>query len=336
MKKAFVLKSLVVIALAIYSTQTYAQRYFENVTWLVLAAEDRLDHPQHAQLQLALFPIGKNETKEVATVRARLLRAREEYDNMLEIRKSNSDFKDSENTVAELKARLKEFEGMPEVYAELKKAIEQTESAMEEQKPMLESLHQEFTEDPKQLLEDVKGVALGGRLFSGFKDIGNNRLMVTTETRLYNAENEVIIAGIVEHPQEDTFQFGIIDASTGDIVVPIKYEYRGASAEYGSIYMVSKDEWGTHAGILDYDGKLKKAFEYKDWPRVDNAYDIAVFKAPNNKMGFDHFDGHRVLEPQFDNVEENGADTYQEYVGFIGRKKYLVDRNGKISELSIQ
>ena len=46
MKNAFVLKSLVVIALAIYPTQTYAQRYFENVTWLVLAAEDRLDHPQ--------------------------------------------------------------------------------------------------------------------------------------------------------------------------------------------------------------------------------------------------------------------------------------------------
>ncbi|MCQ2233804.1 MAG: WG repeat-containing protein [Paludibacteraceae bacterium] len=330
MKKTLILKFLVVIALAIWSTAGFAQRYYENVTWLVLAAEGRLDQPQHALLQLALFPIDANETEKVAMVRSRLQRARQEYDNMLEIRNSNSELKESENNLAELRAKLKEFEGMPELYAEMKKAIELAEAEMKAQKPMMGSLHQNFTEDPKQLLKDVKEVVLCGQFFTGFKDIGNNRLMVTTEPRYYNAEYDVISG--VEYTNDYTFQYGVIDAAKGNIVIPIKYQYCGSAATYGSIYLVSKDEKGTHAGIMDYDGKVKKAFDYKDWHSVDNWCDIAVFWAPNNKLGFDHFDGHRVIEPQFDKVVENTEEVDYEYIGYIGNKKHYISKTGKISK----
>ncbi|MCQ2219229.1 MAG: WG repeat-containing protein [Paludibacteraceae bacterium] len=330
MKRTFILKSLMVIALAIWSTACYAQRYYENVTWLVLAAEGRLDQPRHALLQLALFPIDANETEKVAMVRSRLQRARQEYDNMLEIRNSNSNLNESENTLAELRARLKEFESMPEIYAEMKKTIELAEAEMKKQKPMMESSHQNFTEDPKQLLKDVKEVVLCGQFFTGFEDIGNNRLMVTTEPRFYNAEYDVISG--VESPNDYTFQYGVIDAAKGNIVIPIKYQYCGSKATYGSIYLVSKDEKGTHAGIMDYDGKVKKSFEYKDWHSVNNWCDIAVFWAPNNKLGFDHFDGHRVIEPQFDKVVEDTSDSDYAFDGFIGNEKYFISKTGKISK----
>lgn len=323
--KKLLTRGLLTLMFCVAPLASFAQimNYWFDVSFLALAAEGKAE-TKNAPLLYGIYP---NEMKTYAVV-AKLVRAQEEFYNKRELADQQS-LKEFDESIANTREAIKQFANMPEVKKEMEATLKLLLEQREQAKKELSAMKIEFTDDPKELLEEAIKHSLGGRLYSAHVDLGNGLYMLATGPKYHNAAEMDYLTFHGEMPEGSRYTWGVVNEE-GETVVPFEYEYRGHSSKTDNIYVTRKDKSGTHAGILNYKGEEKFPFKFKEWESIEYPYNDAIFRDSNNLLGIMDFDGTIYFNGQFDFLERDGLGNPYYKVGYKGKRGRVYYENHEL------
>lgn len=239
----------------------------------------------------------------VQSVIEKMTTVREEFYHNVEIAQLQNEEIPDEND-PEMREALEQAKNMPELRKQilegLKLARQQKQEILGENKPV------EYSYNPKALLEEAKKLSIGGRFYSGHVDMGGGRYMLAVGPNKDNRENNYYSDYDDSNlPETSNYTWGMFNAD-GKMILPFEYHYFGHDKEYDVIFLTHKEKNGTtKAGTIDYEGKVKTPFQYKDWKDIFYPSDDASFVDQNGKLGLIGFNGKVYFTGQFDLLIEN-------------------------------
>lgn len=299
-----------------------AQKLYKfDVSSLLLAEKGNLNTED---VDIQFFLINEDLINDaVQNVIDKMTEVREEFYHNVEIAKLQNEKIPDEND-PEIRKALEEVKDMPELRKQilegLKLARQQKQEILGENKPV------KYSYNVKALLEEAKKLSIGGRFYSGHVDMGNGRYMMAIGPNHGNRENNYYSDyDETALPEASIYTWGMFNAE-GQMILPFEYHYFGHDKDFDVIFLTHKEKNGTtKAGTMDFEGKVKTPFQFKDWMDIFYTQDDASFVDQNGKIGLMGFDGKMYFTGQFDVLIENtgGESWYNVSIGNARKRVFF-------------